>query len=280
MSGGRSVRDLLADAGTIGAYFTVSPFPVSHFTVSPEIPGAPPRDLGLVSLAQLYAGHATLGRAITHMTERLGTTEVRVGASILFQGMAARLWSPVVAVALLHRRVPVLAPESTWPDLGASPASWRTDPERVTLLDPADNPGEDPDEHQAEHPSERPDNDVDRLARLVVRTVVKTHLTPLTDAVRAELPIPGALLWGNAASALVGTLGVLARSRPGLAHEVSVLTATALRQPPLADAGTLDSTQLSPGDTGPPAFVRRSCCLYYRVPGGGLCGDCALTRRP
>jgi FhuF-like iron-sulfur protein len=24
------------------------------------------------------------------------------------------------------------------------------------------------------------------------------------------------------------------------------------------------------------SFRRRSCCLYYRVPGGGLCGDCTL----
>ncbi|MFD2121439.1 (2Fe-2S)-binding protein [Streptomyces cirratus] len=27
------------------------------------------------------------------------------------------------------------------------------------------------------------------------------------------------------------------------------------------------------------AFTRRSCCLYYRVPGGGLCGDCVLRTR-
>ncbi|MEU7551440.1 (2Fe-2S)-binding protein [Streptomyces sp. NPDC044571] len=26
------------------------------------------------------------------------------------------------------------------------------------------------------------------------------------------------------------------------------------------------------------AFVRRSCCLYYKVPGGGFCGDCVLRR--
>ncbi|WP_036475875.1 (2Fe-2S)-binding protein [Mycobacterium sp. URHD0025] len=25
-------------------------------------------------------------------------------------------------------------------------------------------------------------------------------------------------------------------------------------------------------------FRRRSCCLYYQVPGGSDCGDCALTR--
>ncbi|MFI1618174.1 (2Fe-2S)-binding protein [Streptomyces lydicus] len=38
----------------------------------------------------------------------------------------------------------------------------------------------------------------------------------------------------------------------------------------LRDTGTLDPTL--------PAFARRSCCLYYRVPGGGLCADCVLRR--
>jgi hypothetical protein len=28
------------------------------------------------------------------------------------------------------------------------------------------------------------------------------------------------------------------------------------------------------------SFRRRSCCLYYRVPGGELCGDCVLSHRP
>jgi iron complex transport system ATP-binding protein len=27
-------------------------------------------------------------------------------------------------------------------------------------------------------------------------------------------------------------------------------------------------------------YRRTSCCLYYRVPGGGLCGDCVLTTQP
>ncbi|MGH3410268.1 MAG: (2Fe-2S)-binding protein [Streptosporangiaceae bacterium] len=27
-------------------------------------------------------------------------------------------------------------------------------------------------------------------------------------------------------------------------------------------------------------FRRHSCCLYYRLPGGGLCGDCALAAPP
>jgi len=25
--------------------------------------------------------------------------------------------------------------------------------------------------------------------------------------------------------------------------------------------------------------VRASCCLFYRIPGGGLCGDCVLAHR-
>jgi ferric iron reductase protein FhuF len=27
-------------------------------------------------------------------------------------------------------------------------------------------------------------------------------------------------------------------------------------------------------------FRRQSCCLYYRLPGGGLCGDCCFQRPP
>ncbi|MGB3523980.1 MAG: (2Fe-2S)-binding protein, partial [Mycobacterium sp.] len=27
-------------------------------------------------------------------------------------------------------------------------------------------------------------------------------------------------------------------------------------------------------------YRRASCCLFYRTPGGGLCGDCALTHKP
>jgi iron complex transport system ATP-binding protein len=27
-------------------------------------------------------------------------------------------------------------------------------------------------------------------------------------------------------------------------------------------------------------YRRNSCCLYYRTPRGGLCGDCALDRAP
>jgi ferric iron reductase protein FhuF len=87
---------------------------------------------------------------------------------------------------------------------------------------------------------------------------------------------PG-LLWGNAASALAGTLRVLYAwclgegARPGAAARAVALVGELMADPLLRDAGGLRA-----GGPGAPAYTRRSCCLYYRVPGGGLCGDCAL----
>jgi ferric iron reductase protein FhuF len=52
------------------------------------------------------------------------------------------------------------------------------------------------------------------------------------------------------------------------------VAARLLRTGPLAGTGTLAYRG------GRPAFRRRSCCLYYRVPGGALCADCGLTRVP
>ena len=82
------------------------------------------------------------------------------------------------------------------------------------------------------------------------------------------------MLWGNAASAVAGGKRVLAERAPAAGR------AGGARWPRrLLDAGPLAGT----GGLLPPqppdrdwSFRRRSCCLYYRVPGGGLCGDCVL----
>jgi ferric iron reductase protein FhuF len=66
------------------------------------------------------------------------------------------------------------------------------------------------------------------------------------------------VLAGNAASALVGTARVLGWGWP--------LAERALARGWLA--GALAGSR------------RTTCCLYYRVPGGGLCGDCVLDRVP
>lgn len=81
-------------------------------------------------------------------------------------------------------------------------------------------------------------------------------LTPVVE----DLPLSPRLLWGNVASALYAAPRVL---------ELPAARAWAdemLALPPLA--GELVAGR------------RTTCCLYYEVPGGGLCSDCVLSRVP
>jgi hypothetical protein len=82
------------------------------------------------------------------------------------------------------------------------------------------------------------------------------------------------VLRGNIASALAGAAGMLAGSFPDRAETAGQLTARVLALGPLRGTGEF----VQPDASQPRRFlVRRSCCLYYRVPGGGTCGDCVLT---
>jgi hypothetical protein len=171
---------------------------------------------------------------------QLGTRENRVAVSTLHLGYAARLWSPVLACALAHGIVP---------DLGALEIGIGL-PIRVRL--PAVAGWQSPDSGA--------------MAALLYRVVVTGHLAPLADRLRG--PVASGLMWGNAASAMIGSLTVLAAARPRLAQPARSIAAQLLATGMLRGTGQL---------TGPGlAFRRNSCCLYYRVPGGGLCGDCSL----
>ncbi|MFD0381807.1 (2Fe-2S)-binding protein [Streptomyces stramineus] len=105
-------------------------------------------------------------------------------------------------------------------------------------------------------------------------------LADLHRATREAVPVSGRLLWGNAGSALAGALRVLhtwcrEQDRPREAGRALALARAVLEDPVLRDTGTLTAR----ADTGP-AFVRTTCCLYYRVLPGGMCGDCVLRHPP
>lgn len=96
------------------------------------------------------------------------------------------------------------------------------------------------------------------------------HLAVLDAEVRARYGVSPKVLRGNAASGLVGALRVLIDRVPGG-------PAVSLAAELLAEGGALGGTGTFIHEEGlGVAFVRRSCCLYYKVPGGGLCGDCVL----
>ena len=88
-------------------------------------------------------------------------------------------------------------------------------------------------------------------------------LTLVTDAlapVVAQSRLSPRLLWGNVASALHAAPRVLAlpAARPWAAEMLQMMP---LKGEMLGDR-------------------RATCCLFYEVPGGGLCGDCVLSRVP
>ncbi len=169
--------------------------------------------------------------------ERYRTTELRVGASLVHLGHAARLWSPVLACTLGHGVVP---------DLGHLQRA--DDGAQLRMPEPVG-------ERLKEPPS----------PELLYRIVVHDQMEPLAAGLPVQLA-PG-LLSGNIASALVGAARALLSVRPDLRHSIVGITKS------LLDTGELAGSGVISGDLN---FRRRSCCLFYRIPGGSLCGDCAL----
>jgi iron complex transport system ATP-binding protein len=81
-------------------------------------------------------------------------------------------------------------------------------------------------------------------------------LAPVVD----RIALSPRLLWGNVASALYAAPRVLELPQAG------AWAAQMLAMPPLL--GEMVGGR------------RTTCCLFYEVPGGGLCGDCVLSRVP
>jgi ferric iron reductase protein FhuF len=190
---------------------------------------------------------------IDRVAVRSGGCERRVAASMVVLGYSARLVGPAVSVLLR---------EDLLLDLRPSNVRFAYDPRGFSL---------DLTHAAAWHG--------DRAALLGgwCQIVVDDHLRPLIEAVRAVVPVAAGLLWGNVASGLVGALRALAMSRTAESGTVPVARCHAdglslLDYGPLRGSGhlTVRSGRLS--------FVRRSCCLYYRLDGGGMCGDCPLLR--
>ncbi|MFF3311269.1 (2Fe-2S)-binding protein [Streptomyces sp. NPDC002952] len=215
--------------------------------------GVPPGSL-LPTLARAYApppddgGSDVYGDPIIFRVRKVARSlrapETRIVVSVAQQALAARLWSVSLGAAALYGALPDLEPRLlAWdPDASTPEELWLSE---VRAL-PATALGE---------------------------MVLDGHLVPLAAALRARYTVSARLLWGNAGAALAGAVRLLDRwaretGRPEAAERVRALAAPLLAHPDL-------SWTLAPG-----TLRRRSCCLYYRLPGGGLCGDCCFDRVP
>ncbi|MDQ2708537.1 MAG: (2Fe-2S)-binding protein, partial [Actinomycetota bacterium] len=101
----------------------------------------------------------------------------------------------------------------------------------------------------------------------VADALVEPHLAALVAATLAVESVSARVLWGNAGSALAAAGRLVAQARPRAAERALGIVEAVL------DTGSMVGTGwFEPGWS----FRRRSCCLYYRIPGGGVCGDCVL----
>ncbi|MFG3658985.1 (2Fe-2S)-binding protein [Streptomyces sp. NPDC047706] len=229
--------------------------PLGGFFVLRTVVAAPHGRAGaLPTLGQMYDGteRDACRDPLTFRVQKVATAlrapEARIAASVAHLGLAARLWSAALGCAVLYGSIP---------DLDARLLRWDADasaPDDLWLTEVHPLPGD---------------------AGTLVDAVLHGHLEPLAATLRARHRLAKGLLWGNAGSALAGAARELdrwarANRRDDTATRARALTAELFRHPLLSGTGILTGT----------AFRRRSCCLYYRVPGGGLCGDCCFTRAP
>jgi ferric iron reductase protein FhuF len=117
----------------------------------------------------------------------------------------------------------------------------------------------------------RPDGLQVRLKDPVAGVGVAESMEPVVEAVHGITPVARGLLWGNAASSMAGALRMISRS--DITADCVALGEELFADPPLKGTGEFIPF---PGEV---VFRRRSCCLYYRIDGGGTCGDCPLPPR-
>ncbi|MEV5953248.1 (2Fe-2S)-binding protein [Streptomyces sp. NPDC051987] len=252
----------LAALRQLGGFFVLRP--VGSAVAGPEAA----RVGALPTLAEAYEDSTSdgrgnaLARRVDIVAGRLRTAEPRVAASLAHQGLAARLWSVALGCAVRYGRLP---------DLGPALLRWdpaATAPDDLWFTGPRPRPG-------GTEPATLDGTDPATLADAVVRTVVHGHLAPLGDALRHRYGLAPGLARGNAGSALAGAVRELdrwarANNRADMVTRTRALADVLFAHPLLSTTGTRAGL----------AFRRRSCCLYYRVPGGGVCGDCCFTQPP
>lgn len=189
--------------------------------------------------------------------------DLKVAVSATQVGLTSRLWSVALASIVLHGHVPDLSSGN----LVASPVHRGEVP--LGVADPA---------------RWYAVGTLDDAVSLVDALVVRGSLADLDAACARAGRTPQRVLTSNAPSSLVGAARVLARLRPRVGPRVWELTRALLALPGVAAGGSLlDPDTLPDGvggamERGDEAFLRSGCCLFYRLPGHGLCPDCVIAR--
>jgi hypothetical protein len=233
----------------LGGYFAVASHDPDSAIAAPWLPLEALTGSAPVLRDRIAAVRSALAAAAGREPQAV---EFRVAASVTHLGIAARLISPALGMAVVSGAVQRMSAARWQPALGGA----------FPLSLPAGS---------ALRPGAGRD-DEDALAAGLCAHVVDGPVRSVTDMV-AAMSVPPAVLWGNVASAVNGAASMIAAARPGLAARAQGVSAAVLRRPPLA------GTSAGAPGTG---FRRRNCCLIYRISPASspaFCGDCILLGR-
>jgi hypothetical protein len=210
-----------------------------------------PAEPGWTSFRAFASDREQVRSAVEHVRSSLAvragapepTIERRVAASVWHLGLVSRLVSPALGAASLTGWVPDLA-ALLWRGSGGQPV-----PLGIAT------------------PSGVHARDADAAAAALLDLAVRPVVGPLTDTTAAVAAVSERVLWGNVWSALAGAATVLARTPDGsdVGRHIAAAAAATSGQ---ALTGRYDARL---------GYRRETCCLYYRVPHTGLCGDCVLA---
>ncbi|HSS67670.1 MAG TPA: (2Fe-2S)-binding protein [Nocardioidaceae bacterium] len=240
------VADALRKAAEIGPFFAL--------TLDPPGPG-------WTAFADFAADDDTVAEAVAEARIRLAVgagvdesaVEWRAAASVWHLGVVARVVSPALGAAAL----------AGWcPRLGG--LRWHRDHQRH---------GDSTSSLLAVRTDELDGTAVVEAAAAadaIAAGVIDPVLGPLTRTVAEVGSVSDHVLWGNVWSASAGAATMIARARPESGPEALAIVRA------LVEAGG----RPMPGRYLSDRYRRDTCCLYYRLPRGGLCGDCVLRRMP
>lgn len=228
---------LLARTAELGEYFAI-----------PRLAEGEGADLATLLLDEATVrefADRTLAAIATSMNCDPGRIPMRVAASSFQLNVVARLISPVIGAAASCREIPLLTLESTrWrgtaghtPQFGVTDLEWAPAPTAT------------------------------RAAEAISASLLASVVGPFHQTLHSALSLSTRVSWGNAISAANGAVTVMSLTRPDLEPAGRALVQALLATEPLEDTGSFATGR----------FVRRSCCLFYQAPGGGLCQDCVLT---
>jgi hypothetical protein len=193
-----------------------------------------------------FAGEV-LDARIDAIAEQLGATR-RVAGSLLGLSVSARVTGLVLGAAALHGLVPRLHDRLHWRPWAGGPAPlWLGEPEALA-----------------------PD---DGLGATAAAEIDRT-LAPVLGAIRAQASVSDQVLRGNVASSVGGALRMILTDRPATGARALEVARSVVGNPPWEGLGEFAPEPAHPTGVG---FRRRTCCLFYQVPGGGTCADCVLA---